>query len=206
MRYLLLTALATALVCGGCGGDDDSLLDYGTDGGTSCNLGEYSGDFTISAQSDGATLAGYTSISGELRIECPSCADLNELICLTWVGGDLYICGNPTLTNLDGLGAVTSVGGHLIIGDNNVLANLNGLSVITSTGGSLSIYENGALTDLDGLSALTSVGENLWISKNGNLPDCEACDLLGQLTATPHQITIFDNFDDTCTPAPDNCP
>jgi hypothetical protein len=203
---LLLMVLATVLVCGGCGDDDDGPLDEGTDGGTGCNLGEYGGDFTISEQSDGVTLAGYTSISGELRIECPSCADLSELICLTSVGGDLYICGNPALTNLDDLSAVTSVGGHLIVGDNNVLANLNGLSAITSTGGNLSIYENGALTDLDALSGITSVGENLWINQNGNLPDCEACELLAQLTVAPNQITVVDNLDDACTPVPANCP
>ena len=88
--------------------DSDSNSDTDTDTGpVECNLGEYNGDFNIETQSDFATLAGYTSISGHLKIDCPSCTDLDELICLTSVGWRLSISWNDTLTNLDGLSSIT---------------------------------------------------------------------------------------------------
>ena len=329
-QKFLLMLLATVLVCGGCShvssigdagpdSDSDSDSDSDTDTGpVECNLGEYSGDFEILKYSDVATLAGYTSISGNLTIECNSCTELSELICLASVGGGLviggisssnpdltnlddlssitsvgglYVSGNNALTNLDGLSSITgSIGGGLHINNNDALTNLNGLNGITSLGGDLiigSYYYNGneaaggnpvivnldgltgitsvsgglwiecnyalinldglssitgsldgdmsiwyndalanidglngitsvsgnlgirinaSLTDLDGLGALTSVGTELEIYWNNTLPDCEVCDLLDQLTSTPTVMDVSDNFDDTCTPVPGNCP
>ena len=81
----LLLGLVLATVVAGCsdgssdnldGGttdassDTDTDIDTDTDTDTDCPLGEYSGDFTINTQSDAAILAGYTSISGNLTIEC----------------------------------------------------------------------------------------------------------------------------------------
>ncbi len=166
-------------------GDVDTDTDSDTDTGPNeCtqDLGEYTGNFEINTQSDVATLAGYTSLSGNLTIDCPLCADLSELICLTSVGGNLSIINNDALTNLDGLSAITFVGGDLYI------------------------CENAALTNLDGLSAITSVGEYLGIHGNIPLPDCEVCDLLDQLTNVPTEIEVHDNLDDACTPVPAGCP
>ncbi len=224
MRYLLLMVLTTALVCGGCDDDSDSVK---------CNLEEYIGDFAIETPHyDIAILAGYTSISGSLHIHCPACTDtdLSDLSCLASVGGSLDIAYTDDLTNLDGLSNLSSVGEWLIIEQNAALANLGGLSGITSVGEVLFIEGNYALTNLDGLSALTSVGGNLCITINtaltnldglsalnsvggdlqiaGNdiLPDCEACELLGQLTSEPTQTSVISNLDDTCTPVPASCP
>ncbi len=197
MRYLLLMALATVMVCGGCGDDPsgaadggttdtdtdtDSDTDTDTDTDTDCTQGEYSGDFTITTQSDVATIAGYTSISGSLVIECPSCTDLGELSCLTLVVVGLTITNNTALTNL------------------------GGLSALTYAGDTLQIDNNTALTNLDGLSALTSVAGYFWIASNTALPDCETCNLWDQLTNPPMSIEVHDNLDDACTPVPDNCP
>ena len=91
------------------GGDTDTDSDSDI---ADCAQGEYSGAFTIDMQSDVAVLAGYTSISGNLRIDCPSCTDLSELICLTSVGGDLWIYDSDALTNLEGLRGITSEGGR----------------------------------------------------------------------------------------------
>ena len=197
MRYLLLMALATVMVCGGCGDDPsgaadggttdtdtdtDSDTDTDTDTDTDCTQGEYSGDFTITTQSDVATIAGYTSISGSLVIECPSCTDLGELSCLTSVVVGLTITNNTALTNL------------------------GGLSALTYAGDTLQIDNNTALTNLDGLSALTSVAGYFWIASNTALPDCETCNLWDQLTNPPMSIEVHDNLDDACTPVPDNCP
>ena len=108
MRHLLLMVLATALVCGGCDDDDD-------DKSIECNLSQYTGDFMICTQADIATLAGHTSISGNLDIFCPSCTDLSELSCLVLVGGYLSIDSSNALTDLEGFSALTSVGDDLIM-------------------------------------------------------------------------------------------
>ena len=74
--------------------DTDSDTDIDTDmdtGPIECNMGEYNGDITIITQSDVATLAGYTEITGDLEIKCHSCTDLDKLVCLTSVGGSLDI-------------------------------------------------------------------------------------------------------------------
>jgi hypothetical protein len=203
MRYLFLMVLATVLVCGGCGddrrsggsdsdtdtdtdSDSDTDTDTDTDSDTDCTLGAYSGGFMINSQSDVATLAGYTLIFGDLYIECPSCTDLSELICLTSTGGDLSIRDNAALINLDGLSALYSVGGWVWIED-NALSNLDGLSALISVGGE-------------------SLAGGLVINSNPALPDCEVCDLLDQITYGPTSTNVEDNLDDACTPVPTNCP
>ena len=103
MRWFVFVGLAAAVSAGcwsmqeivvGNATDTDTDSDTNTDTDTDpveCNLGEHIGDFTIGTQSDVATLAGYTSISGNLHIYCPSCTDLNALICLNSLGGNLEI-------------------------------------------------------------------------------------------------------------------
>ena len=182
----LLPGLVLAAVAAGC--SDDT-------GPVECSLGEYSGDFHIETQSDAAALAGYTSISGELWIECPPCTDLSELICLESVGGDLQIESfyhhtDATLTNLDGLSALTSVGGRLSISWNRALTNLDGLSALTSVGGDLSIDLNYALTNLDGLGALTSVGGTLHVSDNDALTNLDG---LSGITSVGGWGLLIDN-------------
>ncbi len=223
----------TGSLNGDAGPDTDSDSDSDSDTDIDCTQGAYSGDLTVETQSDIATLAGYTSISGDLYINCPLCTDLSDLVCLASVGERLLIADNDTLTNLNGLSGITSVGLNLSISDNHaltslyglngitsvgeggggltisfntILTNLTGLSALTSVGWSLSFYDNYALTNLDGLSALTSVGGALYIDFNVLLPDCEVCDLLDQLTSVPTGIDVHDNLDDSCTPVPANCP
>ena len=132
-RIFLLT---TVLVCGGCSDDTESLK---------CTQGEYTGNFKITTQSDVATLAGYTSISGGLEIRCLSCTDLSELSCLTSVGEHLYIWTNPALTNLDGLSGITSVGEDLNIRFNFSLPDCeacNLLDQLTTTPTPINVWGN----------------------------------------------------------------
>ena len=183
---ILVLGLALATAATGCSSGSSSS-DGGTndsgDTDTNCALGgTYNSDFTIGTQSDVATLAGYTSISGSLHINCNSCTDLSELICLASVDENLGIFNNPALTNVDGL------------------------SNITSVGWSLWIQSNAVLTSLNGLSALTSVGDAFEFYLNDILPDCEVCELLDQITSGPLSIDVHDNLDDTCTPVPAGCP
>ena len=212
MRYLLLTALATVLICGGCSDGSSGDLDAGTsdtdtdtdtdtdvdtdtdtdtDTGPDCTLGEYSGHLVIETQSDVATLAGYTSISEWLYIFCPSCTDLSELICLTSVGRHLNIWKNDALTSLDGLSNVTSVSGSLSIAENDALTNLDELSGITSLGESLQIFWNTGLTNIDGLSGITSVGGGfLKIDANYALTNLDG---LNNVTSVGWYLEIISN-------------
>ena len=185
MRYLFLMMLATSPGFGWCDSDNDGDTDTDTDTGPAectMDLGEYDGHFAIRSQSDIATLAGYTSISGELVISCPACRDLSELICLTSVGDLFFICDSFSLTNLDGLDALTSVGGEF------------------------RIWGCSDLTSLDGLGAFTYVSEAIVIHHNESLPDCEVCDLLDQFTTEPPYIGVGTNLNDVCTPVPSSCP
>ena len=124
--------------------DTDIDTDTDSDTDTDCTQGTYTDNLFINTQSDVATLAGYTSISENLTIDCPSCTDLSELICLASIGKGLCIWENPALTDLDGLSALTSVGVDLTIWDNAALTNLDGLSALTSIGHSLSIDNSAA--------------------------------------------------------------
>ena len=161
--------------------DSDADTDTNTDTGTiECNLGTYGGVFEITTQTDVATLAGYTSISGSLTIDCPSCNDLGELICLTSVGGGLLISFNDALSNLNGLSVLTSLDGCLSVYSNDALTNLDGLSGITGPVSWVTIYGNDVLANLDGLSGINSVVGDVLISNNDALNDLNG---LGALTS-----------------------
>ena len=146
MNRIHFFVVMIAFVCtASCSDDNTSSTDGGTDTDTSCPEGEYSGDFTIGTQSDVATLAGYTSISGDLEIECLSCTDLSELICLTSVGGNLFLWDNDALTALAGLNALTSVGNNLTIFDNYALPDCEAcdlLDQLTSGPTLIDVHEN----------------------------------------------------------------
>ena len=134
MKNLLLAlGLVSAMTVASCSDDSSDSYDGGTDtatGPVECNLGEYSGDFEITEQPDLATLAGYTSISGDLGINCPMCTGLSELNCLTSVGERLSIDNNDALTSLDGLNALTSVGEDLLIERNDAIEPQSGRKCI----------------------------------------------------------------------------
>lgn len=82
--------------------------------------------------------------------------------------------GGNDINNLEPLISITSIEGDLTISYNEDLINLNGLQNLTSIGGSLLIYHNFNLTDLGGLENLTIIGENLGISYNFSLSSIEA--------------------------------
>ncbi len=115
-----------------------------------------------------------TGIEGSVNILGEDITNLDGLIGITSVGGDLNIGkyewwlpqGNPNLMGLVGLSNLTSIGGSLRIGDNDALASLAGLGSLVSIAGELGIYYNDALTSLTGLEALTSIGDDLRISFN----------------------------------------
>jgi hypothetical protein len=191
-RTLLLSLLALGLLfvlaaCdAGVEGDDSAP-------GVSCE-----GDYLVDAADTAADVSlveNCAVITGGLRIEGTSLANVDSLSKLTSVGDYLEINGNSALTNLDGLSNLTSVGGALAMYDNDALTNLDGLSNLAAAVGSVLIDANPALTNIDGLSNLTSVGDYLEIYENAAL--CQdsvdavvaACTIGGTVTTTSNNGT-----------------
>ncbi len=135
-----------------------------------CSDKIWNGDFQILTQSDICRLAGYTQITGNLRVgdeeeESDSVdlvykeaietyfLNLEGLECLTSIQGSLIIVYNKSLTSLRGLDNLTHVGGSIEIRKNEELKNIEGLAKISEID-NLYIVENNSLQTLDGLAAL----------------------------------------------------
>jgi len=131
---------------------------------------------------------GCTEIEGDVSISGDDITNLNGLIVVTFIGGDLTIGGtlffsNPNLTNLTGLDNVVSIGGTLSIKYNAVLTSLTGMDNVNSIGGDMIIYRNQALTSLTGLENVTSIEGNLtiggyWWGTNPDLANLAGLDNL----------------------------
>ena len=135
----------------------------------------------------------------------PNLASLEGLENLTYVGELMSISGTELLENVDELGALTTVEGDLYIHHNDALVGVDGLGNLVAVE-DLHIADNQALVSISGLSSLTTVSDtSFYIVGNPLLPDCDVCGVFGQLTTTPSFVSIYDNLDDSCTPAPDNC-
>ncbi len=90
----------------------------------------------------------------------------------TSIDGDVCIgqCVNITptdITNLDGLLQLTAIHGNVDIIGNPFLANLNGLKNLTVIDGNFTMKDNPLLTDLSELNVLSTIGGNLTIDHSG---------------------------------------
>ncbi|MDO8368699.1 MAG: T9SS type A sorting domain-containing protein [Saprospiraceae bacterium] len=120
------------------------------------------------------------------QINYPGCTD---------IPGNVTIQGSG-ITNLDSLIGIATIGGDLMIGEtlawfspktNLFLKNLSGLDSLHTVGGSLKIFLNAALANLNGLGHLAKLGANLEIVRNDSLASISA---LGQLDTIPGSIWI----------------
>jgi len=127
--------------------------------------------FTTQAQIDSFAIIypNCTEIEGDVLIGGWNGSDitnLNGLIVLTSIGGNLEILGTSSLTSLTGLDNLTSIPGSLFIAGNAALTSLAGLDNIIAIGNYFQIFivENGtvignsALISLSGLESLASIG------------------------------------------------
>ena len=139
---------------------------------------------------------GCTTIEGDLTIGPVNSWDeidisnLDSLIVLTTIEGNLKVWNNDLLANLTGLDSLSSIEGDLIIETNSSVENLLGLENLTSVGGMLSIYGGNYITDLDGLDNLETIGGNLVISYNNALTSLES---LTNMTAIGGEFIITSN-------------
>jgi hypothetical protein len=136
------------------------------------SLLEVAGFMNLSDWSDGASLTNgaglvLTSIWGDLRIQQTATTQLtttNGLGQLQWVGGDIEISGNDSLTTVF-LPALTSVGQDVSLSGNDSLTTVS-LPALTSVGQDVSLSGNDSLATVS-LPALNSVEGDLTIEFNG---------------------------------------
>ena len=124
----------------------------------------------------------WESFSGEIY-------NLDSLINITSIGGNLIISANYDLESLTGLNNITSIGGDLWITSNFDLESLTGLSNINSVGGDLRISGNSGLMNFTGFENLTSIEGELWISNNSFL---ETLVGLNNITTIAGDLKIID--------------
>ncbi|MBC7774062.1 MAG: T9SS type A sorting domain-containing protein [Phycisphaerae bacterium] len=75
-----------------------------------------------------------------------------------WLGSDVNIRRNASLQNLDGLINLDSILGEIFISDNDSLTSLEGLANLRSVGGCIAIDSCDGLTRLDGFHSLYITG------------------------------------------------
>ena len=148
---------------------------------------EISGDDITNLDS----LVVLTVIDGDLFVGYTTMlASLSGLNNVTSIGQTIRIYMNSALTSLSGLDNIVTIGQNLRITNNDVLANINALSSLTSVGENLRIYMNSELTSLSGLENLTTVGDNLRITNNSAITSLSA---LFQLTSINGELVIENN-------------
>lgn len=113
---------------------------------------------------EGIQISDQTDVDS-FQTNYPNCSQITgDLIIGNWWGSNI--------TNLNGLIVITSVGGDLELRHNNILPNLLGLNNIDSVGGDLFIgginWGNDLLVDLTGLNNLTYINEDVFIIGNEN--------------------------------------
>lgn len=137
---------------------------------------------------------GCRQIEGSVYFLQTDVTNVDSLLHITRIGGDLLINGNDNLQNLHGLASLQSVGGAMRIQNNNalrkldglenfkraegdffyigsnlVLNSLEGLSSLDTVAGIFQVWAHDSLTGLRGLENLRSVGEAFAVFNNGHL-------------------------------------
>ncbi len=139
---------------------------------------------------------GCTVIEGDVNIKGEDITNLNGLIILNSIEGNLHIGGfwslsNNSLTNLQGLNNLTTIGGSLEINYNIALVTTAGLDNLLSVGSDLSILSNNNLANLIGLNELSLVGGDISIRYNGVLSSLEGLDNIN--SASISNLAIYEN-------------
>ncbi|MFN0217159.1 MAG: T9SS type A sorting domain-containing protein [Saprospiraceae bacterium] len=119
---------------------------------------------------------GCTVIPGDVTIKGTGITDLNGLLGLTSVGGNLRIDSNIVLSSLLGLDSLKTVGGDFTIIQNYNLLNLSGLENLTFVNGEFAIIFSGGLTALTNFNKLRSLGKHLTVFGNAALSSLNGLD------------------------------
>ena len=118
-------------------------------------------------------LLGLTKIEGNLDIFLNSnLLTLDGLDNLTEVAGFISLSYSTNLTSISGLKNLVTIGGDLNIVNTNI-SDLNGLEKLETVTGDLEIFNNDILSSLSGIESLTSVGGNLYLEQSNLLEDVQ---------------------------------
>ena len=101
---------------------------------------------------------GCTEIEGDVEINGENITNLNGMLVLKSIGGELLI-KSTSLVSLIGLDSITSIGKSLFIDSNFALTSLTGLSSLSSIDGNLLIEYNRSLLSIESLENLISIEE-----------------------------------------------
>lgn len=102
------------------------------------------------------------------------------------IEGTVYVLG-PGIKNLDSLINVERVSGDLLITNNDSLENLLGLSNLQSVGLAMRVQNNPMLENLAGLDQLTAVeGDFFYIGNNNNIRSLEGLENLDSIAGIFH--------------------
>ncbi len=180
--------------------DHDSGVDANTDSSADADAGQaacdnpalvWSGDYYVTNNSDLEYLTGLTCIKGSLFIQGTDLIDVQSVYDLAYIGIDLIIENNASMSNLNGFSSLKFVGGDIIIQKHSVLWNFYGLRNLKTLNGDLTILQNAALENLNGgLNSLAKIGGSLTISNNAGLQSING---LNSLLLIEKDFTISQN-------------
>jgi len=141
--------------------DGDVQDDDSHDQGSDCEPCD--GNYNIINENNLEAVEFCASVTGYLKFIEEGWLQSIFLPCLTWIGDDLYLHDNSSLSDLDGLSNLVSVGGDLHIDQNISLKSLGGLSSLAVVNGQLWLHLNPSLTMID-LPRVESVGDDMNIT------------------------------------------
>jgi hypothetical protein len=146
-------------------------------------------------------IIGYLNIGGTNGN--PNLISISGLENLSFVGEELVINNNSSLTTLNGiaesenamqLSDLESVGGNFEITNNNALLNLIGLEELTSVEGSMIISDNDELLSLTGIEDIDHSGiTSITITNNPALSMCSVLSVCNYLDEASAMVDIFNN-------------
>ncbi|MCT4628351.1 hypothetical protein [Winogradskyella sp.] len=158
--------------------------------------GVYNGNLVITTQAQ-INSFNYSEVTGNLTIGTTSFNDLNfditnldNLISLNTIGGDLWINRTASITSLEGLNNVQSIGGDLSIHSNSNLTNIDALNNINMLGGNYAITYNSVLNSINTLNSVTTINGNLSINSN---PLLSSINQLNSITNVIENLSITGN-------------
>ena len=137
-----------------------------------------------------------TSIEGVVLIEGDDITNIDALIQVSHIGGDLIIGNNELLNSITGLSNLASlegslkigyyqeVGGILILRNNPLLSSLSGIQGLDNINGELWIIGNLSLSNFAGLDNIISIDSNLYVWYNTNLDDMTSLSNLDSIGGT----------------------
>ncbi len=127
---------------------------------------------TVIGDPNGGGSGGIQSLGGGITFEdVPALTDINGLANLTSLGGDLFIIGASSLTNVDAFITLIGIDGCVHLINNPLLTDLSGLESLESVGGNIRFIDNSAITNVDNFVGVTEIGGSLFLDGNTNLID-----------------------------------